>query len=351
MANTAIPPRMLAVKKTGGEQAELIEVPVPQLDVEDVLIRVQACSICASDLPGWIEAELAGETPGKWNPNNPGLTGHEIAGDIAAVGSRTLDDRLGERVWIDAITGCGECDECAEGRQTFCPRVTEVCQGFAEYVAAPARQCRRIPSYFSYATASLIFDMAGTPLGAVKRANIRPGESVGVWGLGPVGAGMVQGARIAQASPIIGLDPLPARRARAESLGATLTIDPTSPDALEAVRNATGGKGPHVVLNSVAHDAGAHQAFEALRLDGRMVTVSGSPPAGRGKPKWVSGSWGCFERDWPEVLSYLESGRFELESYVTHTFSLDQIEEAFRVRLHDPDASFKVVVAPVRDRM
>ena len=76
-----------------------------------------------------------------------------------------------------------------------------------------------------------------------------------------------------------------------------------------------------------------------------MVTVAGYPPAGGEVCKWVSGSWGCYERDWPEVLEHLRTRRFVLDGYVTHVFPLTSIEEAFAVRANDLGGSFKVVIA------
>src|SRR5262249_21999169 len=151
-------------------------------------------------------------------------------------------DRLGEAVWIDPIAGCGECEYCRAGRQTFCPRVSIVSQGFAEYVRSPARQCRRIPDGLDYERASMIADMVGTPTGAVKRAAVAGGESVSVWGLGPVGLGLVQASLIAGASLVAGIDPVGARRARAERFGA-VALD-RSEGVAERLLELTAGRGP-----------------------------------------------------------------------------------------------------------
>lgn len=338
---------MLAAKKVGPARADIVEVPLPELGPEDVLIQVRACAICASDLWGW-DAPVAGPgTPGEWDPDNAGITGHEVAGDIVAMGVAVDAARLGESVWIDAITGCGSCRHCLDGRQTFCESVTIVCQGFAEYVAAPARQCRPLPDGLDYATGSMICDMVGTPMAAVKRAGVRPGESVAVWGLGPVGFGLVQAALIAGASPVLGVDPVPQRRSRAEARGA-LALDPAAA-TLERLRELTSGEGFDVALCSVARGSAARDAFESLRLDGRMVTVAGFPPAGGEERKWVTGSWGCDQRNWPEVLDHLSARRFVLDDYTTHTFPLARIEEAFRVRSSDLEHSFKVVVTNDRN--
>jgi threonine dehydrogenase-like Zn-dependent dehydrogenase len=335
---------MRAAKKTGPGTATVVEAPVPECGPKDVLVAVRACAVCASDLWGW-SAPIAGPgTPGEWDADNPGLTGHEIAGEIAAAGAEVDPARVGERVWVDPITGCGECDHCRSGRQTFCPRVSIVCQGFAEYVVAPARQCRPVPDGFDDARASMIADMVGTPVAAVERAAVRSGESVAVWGLGPVGIGLLQASLIVGGSPVIGIDPVSARRARAVGLGA-VALDPSG-GVSEQLLELTAGRGPDVALCSVAADDVARAAFETLRDDGRMVTVTGNPPAGGEVRKWVSGSWGCDERLWPTVLSHLESGRFSLDGYVTHTYPLGRIEEAFTVRADDLEHSFKVIVTP-----
>jgi len=338
-----LPTSMLAAKKTGPDRANVIEVGLPAAQPGQVLVRIRACAICASDLPEW-SAPVAG--PGKagdWDADNPGLTGHELAGDIVGAAGPEEAARLAEPVWIDPIVGCGRCELCLDGRQTLCESVSIVSQGFAEYVVAPSSQCRPIPAAFDYRTASLIADMVGTPSGAVKVAGIRPGESVAVWGLGPVGLGLVQAALIAGASRVIGLDPVVSRRARAEAFGAS-TLDVSGEDSMARLRHLTGGRGPDVVLSSVANAQASRQAFEALRAEGRMVTVTGFPPAGGEVRKWVSGSWGCDLRNWPEVLGHLSSRQFVLDGYITHTYPLHQIEAAFAVRAHDLEGSFKVVI-------
>jgi threonine dehydrogenase-like Zn-dependent dehydrogenase len=242
---------MLAVKKTGRESGVLVETVRPEPGHGEVLVKVRACAICASDLPGWQSADQGDETPGEWNKNNLGLTGHELAGDIVATGDKQLEARLGQRVWIDPIAGCGDCPECVTGRQTGCANVTVVSQGFAEYVIAPSRQCHPIPATMDYITASLIPDMVGTPFAAARRAAIQPHESVGVWGLGPVGLGLVQAARIAGSTRIVGCDILASRRRIAERLGASLTVDPTKPEAMDLVRQFGGAKpGRGSVLSS-----------------------------------------------------------------------------------------------------
>jgi threonine dehydrogenase-like Zn-dependent dehydrogenase len=338
-----LPASMRAAKKTGPETADVIEVALPEAKPGWVLVHVRACAICASDLPEWRAPVVGSGRAGEWDADNPGLTGHEIAGDIVAARGPEAAGRVGEAVWIDPIAGCGQCEACREGKQTLCESVSIVSQGFAEYVAAPLHQCRPIPQGFDYPTASLIPDMVGTPVSAVNVAGVKEGEVVAVWGLGPVGLGMVQASLIVGASKVIGLDPVASRRARAEAFGAQ-SIDIGRDDGLSLLRRGAGGRGPDVVLSTVGNPDVARMAFEALRPDGRMVTVAGFPPAGGEVRKWVSGSWGCDERNWPEILELVTSRKFVLDGYITHAFRLGQIEDAFAIRARDLEGSFKVVV-------
>ena len=189
--------------------------------------------------------------------------------------------------------------------------MTIVCQGFAEYVVSPARQCRPLPDGLDYARASMIGDMVGTPIAAVKRAARRVGESVAVWGLGPVGLGLVQASLIAGARWWWA-----STRWRSDALapsGCAPGAGSVPEVRCERLRELTGGRGPDVALCSVSADGAVRAAFESLRLDGRMVTVAGFPPAGGEERKWVSGSWGCDERLWPEVLDHLCARRFVLD--------------------------------------
>src|SRR3974390_3509537 len=105
---TNLPATMLAAKKTGPEKAVLISVPVPRVGPGSVLVRVRACAICASDIPGWRAGVKGPGQPGEWDADNPGLTGHEVAGEVVE-GDAAL---VGSAVWIDPIAGCGSCDYC-----------------------------------------------------------------------------------------------------------------------------------------------------------------------------------------------------------------------------------------------
>jgi threonine dehydrogenase-like Zn-dependent dehydrogenase len=338
---------MRAVLKTGAETADIVDAPRPTPTASEVLVRVHACAICASDLGGWASPHIGDREQSGWNASQPGMTGHEYAGVVDAVGSDVSPARVGEKVWVDPIVGCGECAACGEKRYSLCPHASVICGGYADYVAVPADMALPIPDGFDMGVASMISDMMGTPMGASRRARILPGESVAVWGLGPVGLGLAQGARIDGATTIIGVDLYANRRALALELGATHVVDPAVTDPVAYVRSLTDGHGADVVLHSVAAASASKQALDALRMEGRMVTVAGFPPAGGQNPKSVIGNWACYHADFPQYIDHLVAGRFRLDAYVTHTFPMTDVEEAFHTRLHKPEESLKVIVEMV----
>ncbi len=343
MTNTT----MRAVLKTGAEKAEVVDVPRPAEGPGEVLVRIHACAICASDLGGWASPDIGDRHQTGWNMSQPGMTGHEYSGVIERVGAGIPTTRVGEEVWVDPIVGCGKCAVCSDERYNLCAEAGVICGGYADYVTVPAGMALPIPAGVSMNVASMISDMMGTPMGATKRANIAPAETVAVWGLGPVGLGLLQGAWIAGAATIVGVDLHPNRRDLAIELGATHVLDPMTEDPTAFVRGLTGGRGADVVLHSVAAPGPTKQAFAALRLEGRMVTVAGFPPAGGQEPKSVIGNWACHHRDFPEYIAHLAAGRFRLDPYVTHTFPMASVEEAFHTRLHRPAESLKVIVEMV----
>jgi (R,R)-butanediol dehydrogenase / meso-butanediol dehydrogenase / diacetyl reductase len=338
---------MRAVLKTGAEKADIVNVPRPTPAASEVLIRIHACAICASDLGGWTSPDIGDRERSGWNPSQPGMTGHEYAGVVEAVGPGVPSTRVGERVWVDPIVGCGDCPACAEKRYNLCAGAGVICGGYADYVTTPTDMALPIPDGVDMGVASMISDMMGTPMGASRRANIQPGETVAVWGLGPVGLGLAQGARIAGATTIIGVDLYPNRRELALELAATHVVDPAVDDPVAYVRELTGGRGADVVLHSVAAASASKQALDALRLEGRMVTVAGFPPAGGQSPKSVIGNWACYHADFPQYIDHLVAGEFRLDPYVTHTFPMVDVEEAFHTRLHKPEESLKVIVEMV----
>lgn len=247
------------------------EVPVPVPSPTEVLVRVAACGICLSDVH-----ILDGSLPVKL----PKVTlGHEAAGTVEEVGALVPGWRAGERVVLSAGRACGQCVRCLTGRgESDCLRMEIMGAQFdgawAEYVVVPFTSLTAVPDHIPFEQAAILADAVSTPYaGLVDRAGLRPGESVGLWGIGGLGVHAVQVARMIGATPIVAVDPLPAARDRALTFGADVAIDPSRDDVVSEVLRATGGVGLDVAVDLVGANAVLAQAARCLGRRGRALMI------------------------------------------------------------------------------
>jgi len=170
---------MKVVKAFGPQDLRIAEKPIPVPGPGQVRVRVRASGICGSDKWIW---DVAGETDN--------IAGHEVAGEIDALGEGVYDLALGDRVMINNVGGCGNCPACRGGAFVLCPSwngMADVNNGFGEYVVAPARNCMRLLDGIDFIDGALIMDNWGTPYGGVLRGNIQAGTDVLIIGCGPIG--------------------------------------------------------------------------------------------------------------------------------------------------------------------
>src|SRR5881409_3719655 len=231
---------MRAVRFIGiGKPLEIIEIPDPQPGPDEIVVKIAACGICASDLH-MMDGSLPVRTPPPVTP------GHEASGTIAAVGSSVTGWSVGDRVTMYAGKPCRECTACRAGRFDRClvPLTLGVDYdgAWADYCVVPAEACVRLPDEVSFEVGAILADCVATPFNAVVDvAQVRAGERVAVFGIGGLGTHAVQIARMAGAGFLAAIDPSEGARKRALSLGADLAAEPDG--AIAAIRAATGGEG------------------------------------------------------------------------------------------------------------
>src|SRR6185369_4115931 len=220
---------------------EMVQMPVPEVDPDDVLVRVRACGICGSDVHG-----LDGST-GRRIP--PLVMGHEAAGEVAQVGANVHDLKPGDRVTFDSTIYCGQCFFCTSGDVNLCDnrQVLGVSPGeyrrhgaFAEYVAVPRRIMYRLPDNLTYEQAALI-EAVSVAVHAVNLTPLRMGQTAAVVGAGMIGLLTIQALRAAGCARVIAIEPDETRLPLARQLGASATVNPKSTDAVAAVREMTEG--------------------------------------------------------------------------------------------------------------
>ena len=248
----------------------LEDVPRPVIGESDLLIQLEACGICHSDL------HLA---DGDWPQlaritKKPLILGHEIAGRVAQKGQDVRDFQIGERVGVPWIhSTCGQCEFCQEGNENLCARqqITGVTVdgGFAEFVKAPASHSTRIPEALSPAEAAPLFCAGVTVYRALRRAQILPGQRLAIFGIGGLGHVAVQMAQHLGAE-ITAVDICEDKLELARSLGAASALNAASPTVVKEIRSKGG---VHVALVTSAAKAAYDMAFSCLRPTGTLLVV------------------------------------------------------------------------------
>src|SRR3954447_9226843 len=263
---------------------DVLDVPTPEPQPHEVLVRVQACGVCLSDVH-----LIDGSLPGQLDVVTPG---HEPAGVIEKLGSagplwpgRQRPPmiavpfwQVGQRVLMMAGRTCRTCRWCAAGQPENCETVQIM--GFsydgawAEYVVVPAVALVPVPDDVPIEQAAICADAVSTPYAALlERAQLRPAESIAIWGVGGLGFHAVKLARLMGAAPIIAFDPLEDARKRALSAGADAAFDPREEDPATVVRQLTGGRGVDVALDVVGSTSILAHAETCRARRGRLVMV------------------------------------------------------------------------------
>ena len=312
------------------------DVPDPLLiDPEDAIVRVDAVTICGTDLH-----ILNGDVP---DVEVGRILGHEAVGTVIEIGDGVRDVAVGDRVLVSCISPCGRCDYCREGRYGRCTGgggwvLGHLIDGTqAEKVRVPFadRGLHRLPPEISDEQALLLADILPTSYEVgILNGRVRPGDTVVVVGAGPIGLATIATARLFTPARIAVVDPAASRCAAALALGADAAM--TSPDeATQWVTEATGGLGAHVVVEAV----GLPEAFELctrlVRPGGHVanVGVHGRPAQLNLETLWdrdVTITTGLVDTvSTPRLIALLATGRLVLPGLVTHRFGLGEIQDAY----------------------
>jgi alcohol dehydrogenase, propanol-preferring len=247
---------------------EEVERPTPGPD--EVLIAVEACGVCHSDLH---------VADGDWPQlakivKKPLILGHEIAGRVVEKGAGVQEHQIGDRVGVPWIFwSCGECEMCREGNENLCAKQqitgVSVDGGYAEFLKAPARHATKIPDQLSAMEAAPLFCAGVTVYRALKKANIQRGQRLAVFGVGGLGHLAVQIA-VAWGAEVTAIDVSDQKLAHAKSLGAAETLNAGSVDAARHFRKRGGA---HAVLVTSAAKAAYDAAFGCVRPAGTLLVV------------------------------------------------------------------------------
>lgn len=308
------------------------EVPRPHAKAGEVVLKVDRCGICGTDLH-----ILRGNFPA---PNLPLIIGHEFAGRIVEVGQGVTNVKEGDKATVDINISCGTCYFCRHNQKLFCPYVRQLgvhdAGGMAEYVVAPAANAYLLPDSMPTEAAAYIEPLACAVHGQ-DRVKIETGEIVAVIGGGPMGLAHAALAKLNGAARVIVSEPMQSRRELAQELGADIGLDPMSSDAVEQVLEATEGRGADVVIEAVGSIRTYEDAVRMVRRGGRLLAYGAAPPDAEmalrpfdvySKELTIVGSYAGTYETWPKAIDLIANGRFDPSRIVDDVRPLSKAAEA-----------------------
>ncbi len=314
---------MKSLRFAGNSRVELVEVPQPEPADGEMLIRVRASGLCGSEMGAFrSEKGLAGNS------------GHEFAGEVVAPNGQP-GFAEGDRVGVHIIIGCGECRYCHADLAIFCERQSFCTGAHAEYMAAPARHCVKLPDDVDWPTGVLIAgDAMGVAYHLADRVGIRGHDAVAVIGCGPIGLGNVLLLDFYGARPLAA--DISADRLRlAWQLGATVSVNPQEVDAVKVLRDLTGGEGPDVCYECTGRPEGVSLAFEACKKGGKIGIVGEQPEACFNpsrdlihKELTVYGAWYWRMCEFYEMVKLVREG-LKVKRIITHELPLEEAQQAY----------------------
>jgi L-iditol 2-dehydrogenase len=334
-----IPRTMRASVLIGRGEIRLEERPVPEPRPGEVLVKVASVGVCGSDVHYYREGRI-----GDFVVDRPLVLGHEVSGDIVAVGADVPDSRLGERVAIEPQRPCRVCAQCSAGRYNLCPRMEfyatpPVDGAFCDYVTIQSEFAHRVPDALSYDVAALLEPLS-VGIWASRKAQVVPGSRILIAGAGPIGVIATQAARAFGAAEVIVTDPVPERREMARRFGATHTMDP--------VTESVADLGVDAFIDCSGATPAVRSGIGAVRGAGTVVLVGMGAdevalpiPVIQTRELNVTGIF-RYTDTWPTAAHLAASEQVDLASLVTGRFDLEHAEDALNADLK-PD-SLKAVV-------
>jgi threonine dehydrogenase-like Zn-dependent dehydrogenase len=352
--------RMRATVFHGKDQIRVEEVERPRAGAGEAVIRVTLTTICGTDLH-----IVRGEYPVREGL----IIGHEPVGVIEELGPGVTGYQIGDRVIVGAITPCGQCRACLSGHLSQCGhgegyealggwRFGNTINGAqAEYLLVPSAQANlaKIPDELTDEQVVLLADIASTGFSGAESGEIKIGDSVVVFAQGPIGLCATAGAKLMGAALVIGVDGDANRLSMARRMGADVVLDYRECDVVAEVKKLTGG-GADVTIEALGTQATFESALRSLRPGGTLSSLgvySGKLQvpydafaAGIGDHRIVTTLCPGGKERMRRLMEIVRRGRVDLTPLLTHTFSLDQITEGYKLFGERLDGVLKVAIKP-----
>jgi L-iditol 2-dehydrogenase len=341
---------MLVAELVAQREFRLSEQSIEDPGPGEVQVQVGAVGVCGSDLHSYAEGAV-GDTPCEY----PMVLGHEPSGTVVKAGTGVTGWSAGDRAALEPAVYCYHCEFCRSGRHNVCANIRFLSTAghpgfFRERVNLPATNLVALPKTLSLEMATLVEPLA-IALHSLKFVELQPGDTVAVFGAGPIGLVTIAALKVAGAGRIVSVEPVPHRRDLARLMGADIALDPGEIDVARQIQSDTGGRGVDCAVDCAAKEDTTNQAIRAARNGGRVVLTgihSGVfvpfevSPMRRKELAIFNVRRSNHESD--RALEMLAHRVEWFAPLVTHRRPLTEIAEAFRITEHYADGVGKMVV-------
>ena len=363
--NFPVPETMRAWVLGDPDELNLVDKPVPVPGKAEVLVRIDAVAICATDLEVIHYGSPALIEGGK--PFNKNFTpGHEYMGTVVALGPGVDEFSIGERITVEIHAGCGQCKRCRQGMYTSCLNYGlnygdvnkghrangfTTNGGFAEYAVNNINTVISVPDSMSDEEATLVVTAGTSMYGLTELGGLVAGESVVVMGPGPIGLLAVAVAKALGASPVVLTGTRDARLAIGKELGADHVINVKNEDAVQKVLDLTGGIGADYVIECAGTESAINDAAHMVNRGGKICLAAFPHEPVKvdiaemvRNNVYVYGIRGEGRSATHRAMAFMADKRFDATKIHTHTFSLDDLPTALKYARERIEDAIKVVV-------
>lgn len=353
---------MLAATYTQGHGFQIADIPRPRIGADELLVRVRAAAICGTDV------KTVRNGGRRLKPGQRIVLGHEFAGTVEEVGSAVVGFAVGDRIGAAPNFGCGRCEACLRGMSNLCPDYSafgiDTDGAHAACVRIPAAAVRQgnvvqLPADLAWEEAALAEPLSCV-LNGQRVVHLAAGETVVVYGVGPMGLLHVLLARACGAGRVIAVDTNPARLAKACELGADTGIHGATESVPERVKAVSAGRGADVVILAASVAALVPEALTLLAPFGRLCLFAGLPAAQAAVPLdanaihyrnlVVTGSSGGCNADYRTALDLIATRRVDVRPAISHRFPLARMAEAYETAQAGQGMKIVLVDSPPRDQ-
>jgi L-iditol 2-dehydrogenase len=326
------------------------EIPVPEPGPGQVLLQVLSVGVCGSGVHYFLDGGIGDD-----KVEEPFVIGHEFSARVAGLGPGVDGPPVGTRVAVEPAISCGKCEFCLEGHPNLCENIlfcsTPPTQGaLQQYMVHPAELCFPLPDSVTDVQGAML-EPLGIALHTVRLAKLQPGDTIAILGAGPIGLLTLEVALISGARAAYVTDLDPARLALADKLGATATFKADAGDPVRWVLEKTNGRGVDVAFEAAWADKTVAQAAEIARRGGKLIMI-GIPrenvalfPGHTVRRKGLTIKYvRRMKHTYPRAIAMVAAGLIDVDSLVTHHFTLDEVTDAYPLVAEHGDGAVKVIV-------